>query len=68
MKQTNDPPEAKMLRPYRLLGVGGILAQSNVVAKAFGRPLGFILMVLALVVSTVVSTGLVLLVAKFLGL
>jgi hypothetical protein len=56
-QQTSDPPPSKNTRPYRLMGVGSILAQSNVVAEAFGRPLGFILMVLGLIVFAVVGAN-----------
>jgi hypothetical protein len=57
MKQNKDLSEEKPPGPHRLMGVGSILAQSNVVAEAFGRRLGFILMVLGLIVFAPVSAN-----------
>jgi hypothetical protein len=64
MKQTKDLPQAKTPGPHRLMGLGSILAQSKGVAEAFGRPLGFILMVLTLIVFGVVGVNTVYWIAR----
>jgi membrane protein DedA with SNARE-associated domain len=57
MEQIEDPLQARTPGPHRLIGLGSILAQSKAVAEAFGKPLGFVLMVLSLIVFALVGAN-----------
>jgi len=48
-------------------GLAPVLAQSEVAANAFGRPLGFIIMMTALLVSAFVAVGTMLVVLQAFG-
>lgn len=61
MAKMKTPKSVKdRVRPKSPLGVGSILAQSGIVADAFGPRLGFALMVLGLLVAALASGGAVL--------
>jgi hypothetical protein len=65
--QKHRKPVNASSRPKLGVGLANVLAQSEIVARAFGPRLGFVLMSMAILASAAVTAGMAIAVAKGLG-